>query len=66
MYLRNWNEEAKRLLKSELVRRGITHDELILFEPDNRLLLHEYEEYLNVTVKCYRIEEIIIEKMRNT
>lgn len=29
MYLRNWNDEAKRLLKSELVRRGITPDELV-------------------------------------
>jgi len=25
----NWNEQAKRLLKSELVRRGITNDELV-------------------------------------
>ena len=25
----NWNEEAKRLLKSELVRRGIANDELV-------------------------------------
>ena len=24
----NWNERAKRLLKSELVRRGITHEDL--------------------------------------
>lgn len=24
----NWNEQAKRLLKSELVRRGITHEDL--------------------------------------
>lgn len=25
----DWNEEAKRLLKSELVRRGITNEELV-------------------------------------
>lgn len=25
----DWNEQAKRLLKSELVRRGITNDELV-------------------------------------
>lgn len=25
----DWNEQAKRLLKAELVRRGITNDELV-------------------------------------
>lgn len=25
----DWNEQAKRLLKSELVRRGITNEELV-------------------------------------
>lgn len=25
----HWNEQAKRLLKSELVRRGITNDDLV-------------------------------------
>jgi hypothetical protein len=25
----DWNEQAKRLLKSELVRRGISNDELV-------------------------------------
>lgn len=29
MHTLDWNEEAKRLLKSELVRRGITNDELV-------------------------------------
>lgn len=26
----DWNEQAKRLLKSELVRRGISNDELVI------------------------------------
>jgi hypothetical protein len=26
----DWNEQAKRLLKSELVRRGISNDELVV------------------------------------
>ncbi|HQQ93168.1 MAG TPA: DUF6471 domain-containing protein [Bacteroidia bacterium] len=29
MYTRDWNEQAKRLLKAELVRRGINNDELV-------------------------------------
>jgi len=27
----DWNEQAKRLLKSELVRRGISNDDLVIF-----------------------------------
>lgn len=29
MYNLDWNEQAKRLLKSELVRRGITNEDLV-------------------------------------
>jgi len=35
----DWNEQAKRLLKSELVRRGITNDDLV-----NLLLAIDVEE----------------------
>lgn len=35
----DWNEQAKRLLKSELVRRGISNDDLV-----NRLLTIGVEE----------------------
>ena len=29
MYIIDWNEQAKRLLKSELVRRGVTTENLV-------------------------------------
>jgi hypothetical protein len=30
MELKNWNEHAKRLLKAELIKRGISHEELAI------------------------------------
>ena len=54
-----WHPEALCRIKIE-----ITHKELILLKPEKRNLIHDYEESLKVTLQSYRIEEIIIEKMR--
>ena len=54
-----WHPEPLCKIKIE-----ITCKELILLEPDKRNLIHHYEEDLDVTLQSYRIEEIIIEKMR--
>lgn len=46
------------------VKLEISHDEPVLLEPDSRTLIHGYEENLDVSVRCYRLEEIIAEKLR--
>ncbi len=46
------------------IKLEITHDEPILLEPDKRPLIHGYEEVLACDVCCYRLEEIIAEKLR--
>lgn len=47
------------------VKMEISHDELVLLEPERRTLLHEYHgETLQSEVACYCIEEIIAEKLR--
>ena len=42
----------------------ITHDEPVLVEPEKRRLIHGYEEDLPCDICCYRLEEIIAEKLR--
>lgn len=46
------------------IKLEITHDEPILLEPEKRRLIHGYEEDLSCDVCCYRLEEIIAEKLR--
>jgi predicted nucleotidyltransferase component of viral defense system len=36
----------------------------VILEPEYKSILHGYEEILDCTVACYRIEEIIAEKLR--
>jgi predicted nucleotidyltransferase component of viral defense system len=54
-----WHREALCTIKLE-----ITHDEPVILEPDLRPVIHGYEETLNVEVRCYRLEEVVAEKMR--
>jgi predicted nucleotidyltransferase component of viral defense system len=42
----------------------ITHDEPVLLTPETRAVLHGYGEELAVQMRCYRLEEIVVEKMR--
>jgi hypothetical protein len=46
------------------IKLEITHDEPVLLEPEKRRLIHGYEENLSCDVCCYRLEEIIAEKLR--
>ncbi|RLG28945.1 hypothetical protein DRN98_08935 [Methanosarcinales archaeon] len=46
------------------IKLEITHDEPVLLEPEKRQLIHGYEEDLSCDVCCYRLEEIIAEKLR--
>lgn len=46
------------------IKLEITHDEPMMAEPEDRALIHGYEEPLAATVRTYRIEELIAEKMR--
>lgn len=46
------------------IKVEITHDELILMEPQQRHLLHGYGEELHYSLPCYPLEEIVAEKMR--
>lgn len=54
-----WHPKALCRIKIE-----ITHDEPIILPPESRLILHGYEEKIECTVTCYRVEEIIAEKLR--
>jgi predicted nucleotidyltransferase component of viral defense system len=54
-----WHPEPLCRIKIE-----ITHKELLLLKPEKRNLIHDYRENLNVALYSYKIEEIIIEKMR--
>lgn len=47
------------------VKVEITHDEPVLLEPEWRRVLHGYEEALEAAVCCYRIEEVVAEKLRS-
>jgi len=46
------------------VKLEISHDEPVLLEPDLRPLIHDYEESLHVDIRCYKLEEIVAEKLR--
>lgn len=46
------------------IKLEITHDEPVLLSPDKRQLIHGYEEDLFCDVSCYRLEEIVAEKLR--
>ena len=47
------------------IKIEITRDEPVILDPLIRPIIHEYEEDFNVLVRCYRIEEIVAEKMRS-
>lgn len=47
------------------IKVEITRDEPVLLEPLMRPILHDYEEALDVVIRCYRLEEIVAEKMRS-
>lgn len=46
------------------IKLEVTFDEPILLGAEKRSLIHGYEEVLPAQVSCYRIEEIVAEKMR--
>jgi uncharacterized protein len=46
------------------VKVEITRDEPLLLPSERRTLIHGYEEELGVSVLCYRLEEVIAEKLR--
>ncbi len=46
------------------VKLEISHDEPVLLEPARRSLIHGYGEDLPASFKCYRLEEIVVEKLR--
>ncbi|MCD6183039.1 MAG: nucleotidyl transferase AbiEii/AbiGii toxin family protein [Thermovirga sp.] len=54
-----WHREPLCRIKLE-----ITHDEPVLLKPEKRQLIHGYGEDLSCEVCCYRLEEIIAEKLR--
>ncbi|MDD3827881.1 MAG: nucleotidyl transferase AbiEii/AbiGii toxin family protein [Anaerolineae bacterium] len=54
-----WHPDPRCIVKVE-----VTQDEPILLPPETRTLLHGYEEELDVNVRCYCLEEVLIEKMR--
>lgn len=47
------------------IKLEINHDEPVILEPDLRPIIHGYEEEIEAQVRCYRLEEIITEKMRS-
>ena len=54
-----WHPEPLCRIKVE-----ITHDEPVLLRPERRRLMHGYKEPLPFDVCCYRLEEIVAEKLR--
>lgn len=46
------------------VKLEVTHDEPVVLGPENRPLIHGYDEDLQAAIPCYRIEEIVAEKLR--
>ena len=46
------------------VKVEITNDEPVLMAPEKRRLIHGYEEDLSCKISCYRLEEIVAEKLR--
>lgn len=54
-----WQPQALCRIKIE-----ISHDEAMMLEPEERPIIHGYEEIMDIKCRCYRIEEIFIEKLR--
>jgi uncharacterized protein len=48
------------------VKIEITHDEPVLLPAPAKLILHGYEEALDVSIRTYGLEEIAAEKLRST
>ncbi|OAI49160.1 hypothetical protein AYO45_03185 [Gammaproteobacteria bacterium SCGC AG-212-F23] len=46
------------------IKVEITHDEPVILSPEYKPILHGYEEQIDCAVACYRIEEIVAEKLR--
>lgn len=46
------------------VKLEVTHDEPVLLPPEERPILHAFEETIEGTVQCYRLEEVVAEKLR--
>lgn len=46
------------------IKVEITHDEPVILTPEYKPILHGYEEKIDCSVACYRIEEIVAEKLR--
>ena len=54
-----WHKDFHTSVKVEVTTR-----ELVLLEPEERVILHGYGEDLNGSVIVYKVEEIIAEKIR--
>lgn len=54
-----WQREHLRKVMVE-----ITRSEELLFTPERRPLLHDYEEDISAQILCYTLEEIVLEKLR--
>ncbi len=54
-----WHGSFKQSIKIE-----ITHDEPIILNTIRKPLIHDYDNHLNTDVLCYRLEEILAEKLR--
>lgn len=46
------------------IKIEITHDEPVILSPENKAILHGYNEEFNYFIACYKIEEIVAEKLR--
>jgi len=46
------------------IKIEISHDEPVILKPEDRPLIHGYEESLEVRVQCYQLPEIVAEKLR--
>lgn len=47
------------------IKVEITHDEPVLMKPEKYRLIHRYDEDLSCDICCYRLEEIVAEKLRS-
>lgn len=54
-----WHKDFNTSVKVEVTTR-----EILLLEPEKRIILHEYGEELNSSILVYKVEEIIAEKIR--
>ncbi|MFI4957091.1 MAG: nucleotidyl transferase AbiEii/AbiGii toxin family protein [Gammaproteobacteria bacterium] len=46
------------------IKVEITHDEVVMLPPQDRPILHGYDEVIDCKIACYHIEEIVAEKLR--